>query len=122
MTLLPAIEITQMRDVCEDTFDGTAIIQAKTITADGGGGGTSAWTASGTVACHLSPLPPDQNPEPSMGGRISAEADRVLTLPANTTITEQHRVVIDNVTYSVEAIKAPRTWELTRRVEVQRLD
>ena len=105
-----------MRDVAEQTLDGTAVIQARTYSSDGGGGGTSTWSASGTVACHISPITADER---EIAERIAADAEWIVTLPAETSITTANRVVIASTTYNVEACRAPRTWEITRRAEVR---
>lgn len=116
--MLTAGEIAQMQSVCETTFDSTCVVQGGTITGDTGGGGTLAWVASGTVDCHLSPFPARGEREGVTGGRISKDADWILTIPADTNITQASRVVVDGTAYEVEAVRAPRTWELTRRVEL----
>jgi head-tail adaptor len=118
MTLLPTAEITAMRATAEQTMDGTAVIQTLSTVSDGGGGDTSTWTASGTVACHLSPITGDESVH---GGRISPDANWVTTLPALTSITRAARVVIAGSTYEVVGLRAPRTWELTRRAELKEL-
>lgn len=107
-----------MRDVAEQTFDGTAVIQALTYSSDGGGGGTSTWSASGTVACHLSPIRGDER---EIAERIASDADWIVTVPAETSVTTAHRVVIAGVTFNVQAARAPRTWEITRRLEVREI-
>jgi hypothetical protein len=111
-------EITSMRETAETTFDSTAVIQAQGWVSDGGGGGTTTWTAAGTVPCHISPMPPLEVPEPEVGERITPNANWVVTLPAETEIDRESRIVVAGTTYEVAAIKAPRTWELTRRLEV----
>jgi len=107
-----------MRDTAEETFDGTAVIQAKTFVSDGGGDGTATWSPSGTVACHISPV---SGLEREIAERITSDADWVVTVPALTTVTPRNRVVVAGTTYNIEAARAPRTWELTRRLEVTEL-
>ncbi len=116
--MLTSAEIAAMREVTATTFDSTAVIQAKGWISDGGGGGTTTWAPAGTAPCHISPKPPLEVPEPIVGDRVTANADWVVTFPAETSIDRESRVVIAATTYEVAAISAPRTWELTRRVEV----
>lgn len=115
--MITAADLAAMRDTCEDTFDSTAVIKGGTVTGDSGGGGTTAWVARGTVDCHLSPLP--------LGGSENEYADRIvaqerwtITFPAETDVTTDDRIVIGSTSYEVLTVRAPRTWELTRRVEV----
>lgn len=107
-----------MRATAATTFDSTAILLAEEYVSDGGGGGTTSWTASGTVPCHLSPITLRGEREPVTGDRVSPDADWILTLPAETAIEYDSRVLVGAATFEVIALRAPRTWELTRRVEL----
>lgn len=118
MTMLPRSEIVGMRATAEQTMDGTAIILTKTKTSDGAGDGTIAWNPSGTVACHLSPV---TGLEREVGSKITTDADWVATLPAETAVTTLNQVRIAGKDYAIEAARAPRTWELTRRLELNEL-
>lgn len=109
-------ELDSMRAVAERALPGTAIIQTNTFTSDGGGGGSVGWAASGTVDCRIAPLSGDER---TIGGRVTAEADSIVTLPFGTDIAEDARLVIDGTTYNVQAIRE-RSYEVTTRVEVAR--
>lgn len=110
-----------MRDVAEQTLDSTAVVQSKTYASDGGGGGTTVWAASGTVACHLSPIPAYENDEREIAERIAADADWIVTVPAETSVTTENRIVTEGKTLNVEACHAPRTWEITTRLEAREI-
>ena len=115
MSLLTAADITAMRTTLNQSLGGTAVIQSRSYTSDSGGGGTLTWTNSGTVSARISPLTAS---EEVTGSRLAPEANWIVTLPANTSITEDSRIVMAGTTYEVEAIRGPRTWEVSRRVEV----
>lgn len=118
MTLSDA-EITQMRSDLEAlALPGTAILYSRAGTADGYGTRTETYTAAATVACHISPLEAPREAEPATGSRITPDVDRVVTLPANTTITTEYRAEIAGTTYDVTSVRAPRSFEVSRRVEV----
>lgn len=117
MPLLNDAEIVQMRAVAEEALDGTAVIQSRTYSSDGGGGGTTVWTASGTVDCAIAPILSLGEDERITGSKITAGSDWIITLPAETTVSTESRVVVSERTFEVTALRAPRTWELTRRVE-----
>lgn len=117
MSLLSDAEIDQMRATAEAAMPGTAVIQSRTYQSDGGGGGTAVWTPSGTAACGIAPLAASENAEPLTGGRVTPDSDWVITLPAQASISTEHRVVAGGRTFEVTALRAPRTFELTRRVE-----
>lgn len=116
--MLSRSEIADMRAVAEMTFDSAAVIATRAWVSDGGGGGTTTFVAAGTVACHLSPVVARGEQEPVVGGRISPAADWVATVPAGTDVPTDARLMIDGTAYEVIAVRAPRTWELTRRVEL----
>lgn len=112
--MLTEAQLTAMRTVAEDAMPGTAVVQSRSFSSDGGGGGSLAWTASGTVACRIAPI---RGAEREIGDRISPDADSIVTLPFDTTLDTDARLVIDSRTYNVEAIRE-RSWPVTKRVEV----
>lgn len=116
---LSAAELADMADEVEAVaLAGTAVIYTRTWTADTRGGGSVAYTASGTAACAIAPQTPPQDAEPTTGSRITPESDWIVTLPASQAITPEARLAIDGTTYEVTALHAPRTYEVARRVEV----
>jgi head-tail adaptor len=115
--LLTAGDLASMRTTLNQSLPGTAVIQTSSLTPDGMGGGTTAWTASGTVACRLASMA--SSDEREVGDRISPDADWILTIPANTTITRNSRVTTGGVNYQVCAMRAPRSYEVSRRVELK---
>ncbi len=115
--MLTASEIQSMRDVAESALPSSAVITARTSVSDGGGGGSMAYTAAGTVPCRISPM---NGNEQAIADRISSKADYIVTLPAETSVTTDSRLLIDGQTYGVEAVRDRGEWEITRRVEVER--
>lgn len=103
-----------MRTVAEQALPGTAVIATQAFSSDGGGGGTTVWTAGGTVACRLAPI---RGSEREIADRISADADYIVTVPHGATVTTDSRMVIAGGTFNVEAIR-DRSWPVTQRVEV----
>ncbi len=116
--MLTASELTAMRAVVNTSLAGTAIIERGTLTSDSGGGYTEGWSSAGTVSCRIAPL---GGMEDVTGSRISADADWMLTVPFDTSITENDRVVSAGGTFTVRAVRTPRTFELSRRAEVERI-
>lgn len=111
--MLTARELSQMRTVAAEALPGTAVIQTQAFTSDGGGGGSVVWSASGTVACRIGPM---SGVEREKGARLSSDADFIVTLPGNATITTNSRIISAGGTFNVEAIR-DRSWDLTTRVE-----
>jgi head-tail adaptor len=112
--MLTDAQLTSMRSVAEDALPGTAVIYGGTFASDGGGGGSFAYTASGTVSCRIAPL---TGTEREVGERISSDADFIVTLPVSTSVSTDSRLVISGGTFNVAAIR-DRDWEITQRVEV----
>lgn len=118
MSLLSTADISQMRGVLDDSLPDTAIVKTENYVSDGGGGGSASWTNAGTYPCRLVAATPSENPEGPTGSRVTADADWLLTLPANTPITRESQVSVGARTFRVEAIRAPRSWEISRRVDL----
>jgi head-tail adaptor len=116
MGLLTAADIASMRGTVNTSLPDTAIIQAGTISGDSGGGGTTTWNAAGTVACRLSPL---TGTERDVADHLAEDAKWLITVPAATAVTTDSRVLVGSATFEVLALRAPRSWEVSRQLEVQ---
>lgn len=117
MNLLRAADLASMRSTAAEALDGTAVIQTQQFVSDGGGGGSTTWTASGTVACRKAPFSISGG-EAVQGERISPDSEVVFTFPAEMSIDHNARIVYDEVTYEATAIRQ-RSQEITRRVEAK---
>jgi hypothetical protein len=118
VALLSAAEVEALRATAATALDGTAIVQTQSLVSDGGGGGTTAWTAKGTFDCRLAPFRPGEGVE---GERISPESQVVFTFPANTEVDHNAQIVYGGGTFAVTGIRQ-RSVEMTRRVEAKEID
>lgn len=109
-------ELASMRSTLNDSLPGTAIVQTSTWVSDGGGGGTTSWVAAGTFDARITPR---GGFEEDMGDRVQPETEFIVTLPANTAIGEDAQIVYSGGTYDVIAIPHPRSYEISRRVQVK---
>ncbi len=108
-----------MRSALEDSLPDTAVIQRGTVHSNAGGGGTTAWVAMGTVACRLSPVSAVKfGTEREVASRLTEVADWLVTMPQDTTIDTNNRIVVGAETFEVLALHDPRSWDLCRRAEV----
>jgi head-tail adaptor len=114
--MLNDAELTRMRTVAGSALPGTAVIQSQAYVSDGGGGGSITWSNAGTVPCRIAPLGGDER---LIGGRISPDADSVITLPWDASVTEGSRIVASGGTFNVEHVR-DRSWELTTRLECRK--
>lgn len=123
MALLSDTDLANLRSVATEAMPGTAVIQTSAWVSDGGGGGSTGWTASGTVECRIAPAGGYGAMESQTGGRISADAEYVVTIPHNADVSTDSRLVVSDEnfggTFNVEAVRE-RSWNVTTRVEVRR--
>ena len=117
MLPLASGELVKMRGELDQTLPGTAVIHTATRTADGQGGQTWAYAATGTVDARLSPEG-NRGGEPIVGSRTAEVSPWILTVPQATAIDEDDRVVYDSVTYEVSEVLTRVPWEISRRVRV----
>lgn len=117
--MLTDAELAAIRTTAGAALPDTAVIQSKTWTSDGGGAGTSTWTASGTVDCRIAPSGIDAGREGESGGRISADAEYIATLPFDANVNNNSRLVIGGTTYNIEAIRV-RSWSASTICELRR--
>lgn len=106
-----------MRTTAGYALPDSAVIQAQTITSDGGGAGTTTWTASGTVDCRLAPASNFSAREGMLGGRIATDSDYIVTVPTTASVTTDSRLVISGGTFNVESI-LDRSYEIATRIHV----
>ena len=104
-----------MRHTVNTYLAGTAVIQTATRASDSQGGQTWTYAASGTVDARLSPA---LGGEAEVASRISERNAMVLTIPWETSIDADDRVVYQSVTYEVLEVRDRTPWELSRRVYV----
>ncbi len=120
--MLTDADLVGMRSAVTDSLPDTAVIQRGTVHSNHGGGGTTAWVATGTVACRLSPISAAGfGAERVIADRLAEDANWLITLPQATTVDTDSRVVISSETFEVLALHEPRTWELCTRVEANQV-
>lgn len=117
--LLSNGDIALMRNLLDESLPGTAFLLRRSVTDDGQGGQTQTYGTAGTLVCRVSPISPMKaGGEETHGDRITSLADRVITFPANTTVLATDRVSVGAQVFEVLAVHAPRSWEISTRVDV----
>lgn len=116
--MLTAAELNDMRETLEESLVDTAVLQTSSWESDGMGGGTTSWTASGTVPCRIAPALAGEG-EVVDGGRVQPDYEYVVTLPADTSINEDMQLLIDSATYSIVSLRVPRSYAVSCRVMVK---
>lgn len=106
-----------MRDEIELTLPDVCVIQRATNFSDGQGGQTEAWATASTTSCRVSPAGRSAV-EVARADRTAAVGDWIVTLPYLSDVTVEDRLLVNGTTtYEVTGLRAPRSWELSRRVE-----
>lgn len=117
MTQLSAADLSQMRDDIEELMPDTCTIQSVTLVSDGQGGMTETWaTAYSSVACRVDFI---RGKETLSSGAIQPYTTAMLSLPYDTVITTENRVVHDSVTYNVVSINDGQSWNIVKRVVME---
>lgn len=116
MSVLSSGDLSRMRTQLETTLPDSGTISRRSTTDDGMGGQVETWNAVGTVSCRISPQDLNVGYETDQGGAVTTVAQRVITLPHDTSIDAADRILSGGSTYEVKNIRAPRSYELSRRV------
>lgn len=115
-TFLNGRNPTQLRGVMWLALSDVATVQAGTVVSDGGGGGTTSWAATGTVACRIDPLGDVRTR--LVGGRIDESSTHIVTVPTGASVSAGSRVVIaGRGTFEITQVRE-RTDALADRFEV----
>lgn len=115
-------ELQHMRDAVASLYPDTCNILTATSVSDSEGGYTQTWgTASANVACRL-----DVVQNMVVGERLTDSSLRAfysyeLTVPYDTTISENQRVELGDYTYAVSGIDKDVSWQVEKVVRVERL-
>lgn len=120
--MLTADELASMRDTLNDSLPDTAILQTRAWVSDGGGGGTTSWTASGTFDCRITPTGIGQGAEQELGNKIHPETEFIVTLPASVSVDNDQQIAIGGGTFTVTEVNEPRSWEISTRVQVKEIE
>jgi len=78
------------------------------------------FTLVGTYAARITPIN-TQQAEEEVGSRLANGTAYRVAMPAGTDVRQTDRITYDNVTYSVEAVRAPRSVEVERVIYVKKV-
>lgn len=119
--MLSAAEIADMRSAINELMPGTAVIQTRTRVSDGQGGGTTTYTATGTVDARID-YEGREGQEPELGGRIAEVGYYILTTPNGTSVPSTARIVYDSTTYEVVESLVNVPWNICQRTKLRKVD
>lgn len=110
-------ELSAMREALETLLPDTCNILSVTEASDGAGGVTQTWgTASASVACRVDY---QSGMESIHGGAVQPYSRHILTVPYDTTVTEQNKVEHGGNTYHVTSVDQDKSWPVVLRVVLE---
>jgi hypothetical protein len=116
-TFLNGRTAVQLRGLAWLALSDSGNVLSATVTGDSGGGGTTTWTAGGTVPCRLDPLIRHGSSRETAGA-INERSSHIVTLPAGTDVAVENRfAIVGRGTFEVTAVRE-RTASLTQVIEV----
>lgn len=116
--MLTDAELAAMREQAEEALPDSCVIQRKTRTSDGGGGGSVSWAASGTVDARVGQT---AGTEQLLDAQLVGQVDAILTVPHDADLRQADRAVVDGTTYEVLSILEHAAWTLSLRAAVKRV-
>ena len=116
--MLSASDLASARAALEESLPDLAVIKNPSWTSDGRGGGTTTFTAAGTVACRITPLTGDDRVE---GERLAADSESLVTVPFDATVDSDSVLEIESRLFSVTNLREPRSWAVSQRIEVKEI-
>lgn len=117
MTSLSTKELDRIRSDIGDTLPDTCTIMSPTYTQDNFGGFTQVFgTASANVPCRLDVIKPR---EQVIDGKNTHFTQFMVSLPWDTTISPNYRVVIGSDTFNVVGISPAKSWNVVKRAVVE---
>lgn len=106
------LDMRSMQAAQIDTMNDTVYVQRLTKISDETGGYSQTWS---TVATTTGRIAPRRMRELEVAGKITSLQEYVITLPANTAVTEKDRLQIDGKQYEIVGIER-RTAQTALRI------
>lgn len=119
MSWLTDNELAQMRADIANLLPDTCSILSVAYTSDGEGGWSEAWgTATASVACRIDFK---MGREVVVGGAVQPFTRVILSLPYNTALSTNDRILSGGNTYAVKSVNNGQSWIVAVRAELERV-
>lgn len=119
--MLTDAELSWLRAAVEETLPNTCVFYSPTKTSDGMGGNTITWGAVGTVLARIDPVINAYGRENLGAAAIRDYSRFTLTVPHDTTLQANWRVVVNGGTFNVVGVGTANSWALDVRAYVERI-
>lgn len=110
--------LAQMRADVANMLPDTCVIHAPSTGSVSGGRPVKTYAAAGTVACRVDPLKSGVALETELANREDTDLMRQLTVPHDTTLLQDYRVVHGGVTYDVIQLDYDHSWNVSVRAKI----
>lgn len=107
-----------MRATEEQAMSSTAIILKPYYQESALGDTTEVWAIAGTVICDIWPNLRNDG-EKSSGSQEISKGEFYISVPYNTTVTVENRLVIDSKTYEVTFVPLAQSWLTNLRLKAR---
>mgnify|MGYP003426296272 FL=1 len=114
--MITSSELAWMRATENQAMASTAIIQAPNYTSGALGSVLQSYVAVGTVSCDIWPI---KASEKSSSNQEISQGDFYISVPYNTSVTVENRLVIDSKTYEVTFVPLSQSWLTNLRLEAR---
>lgn len=111
--MLTTRELSALATDVAGVLPSSAQIRRPNGSSDGMGGRSTSFTTAQTVACRITPASTSEV-EAIVGDKIRDGEPYRIAFPAGTDVRLRDRVVIGADTFSVEAVRTPRSVEVER--------
>jgi head-tail adaptor len=115
--MLTSAELAWMIDTENQAMASTAIIQSPVYTSGTFGSVLQSYSNVGTVSCDIWPI--KQGVERSSGNQELSQGEFYISVPYNTSVTVQNRLVIDSKIYEVTFVPLSQSWLTNLRIEAR---
>jgi SPP1 family predicted phage head-tail adaptor len=113
--MLSARDLACLDNDAPDVLPDTVTLKRRSTVSDGLGGETETWTTVDSYSARVFPLSVQQAEE-NLGSELIDSTYFRIALPRGTEVQIDDRLEYGSLTLSVEAVRAPRSVEITRTV------
>ena len=120
MSALDTSMLSAMRSAIAELLPDTCSIISVTLTPDGMGGQIETY-GTATANCRLDVVTDKAYSQTQVGAGLKNFISTILSVPYDTTITEDNRVIHGGITYAVVApVNSDQSWIAVKRVQLER--
>ena len=110
--------LAAMREAIGEMLPDTCYVLSVTRTPDGMGGNAETWGTAGTAACRLDLVTRDLS-EMVKGGAVNPYPQYMLSVPYDTALAVENRIMHNSITYAVVKVNTSQSWKAVARAVLE---